>query len=509
MKKLLALAFITMLCIACSVEEETTPNEDTNLEVVLENYKGVFTTVDGQTRGILDVTVAEDNLSASGTLTLSTGEIIMIDTDQITDLGNRKELTFTSNDLSFTMTTGEEEEIMEIDTATFRGAESAILVGQNTQRAPLDPVLGTYVCLDCPEPLNNMLTQTFNLIISAADMSGNSTITSQTALGGTIYNGVATQSGCVVSGGQTTCNLTSGTTPGMVGTAFNPGGGPVIWSGTHTFDNGPSGPNDCSTVSGTWSWNASTIGTVGGNFTSTSSGDCPPPPVTLLFEGFDNAIGTAPVSGYVVRDVNFGGEPTDANVIEFNLNRSDPMFPVSADYFGRVQASELNNSNPAISIGNIQGTRFFGIQDADSTTAPANPNGNTDNLTVNWFNIDVSSVSTMTVSAFFAENQGPAGQWDADHVVQLQWSTDNTSWTPFFGIAAEQPGGDTTNTNAKIDADLNGIGEGTTLTNVLTEFTSNSVDVSSINTISVRIIMSNFSSGQENVVFDNVTISGF
>ena len=40
MKKLIVLAFATMLCIACSTEEETTASEDTNLDIVLENYKG-------------------------------------------------------------------------------------------------------------------------------------------------------------------------------------------------------------------------------------------------------------------------------------------------------------------------------------------------------------------------------------------------------------------------------------------------------------------------------------
>jgi len=442
------------------------------------------------------VTLAEDNLSASGTLTLSTGEIIMIDTDQIIDLGNNKELTFTSNDLSFIMTTGEEEEIMEINTVTFRGAESAILVGQSTERAPLNPVLGTYICIDCPAPLNNMLTQTFNLVIAAPDMSGNSAITSQTTLGGTIYNGVATQSGCVVSGGQTTCNLTSGSTPGMVGTAFDPGGGPVNWSGTHTFDNGPSGPNDCSTVSGFWTWNASTIGTVGGTFNSTLSGDCPPPPVTLVFEGFDNAIGTAPVSGYTVRN-----ESENTSGVEFNLNNPG----LSADYFGRVSLDELDGDNTSptpIFFNNIQGARFFGVQDPDQT---GNPNGGGfDNQSINWLNLDVSTISSMNVSAFFAESNGAGETWDPTSSARIEYSTDNVNWITILGI--ESSG---SNTAPQIDnPPFDGNGDGTAITDTFTEYTSIDVDVSGINTISVRVIFEALTSNEEDIAIDNLTISG-
>ena len=155
--------------------------------------------------------LSEDNSTASGTLTLSDGEVITVFTDQITDLGDKQELDFTSSDLSFTMTTGEEGEIMEVDAVTFKGDESAILIGKSTTRAPLSPIAGSYVCTMCPAPLDNTQMQSFNIMISGAG----DTATTQTTLGGTTYNGVATQSGCIINGNQTTCNLNSGTVPGI------------------------------------------------------------------------------------------------------------------------------------------------------------------------------------------------------------------------------------------------------------------------------------------------------
>ncbi|MEP0265744.1 hypothetical protein [Dokdonia sp.] len=467
MKKLFVLAFATMLCVACSTEENTTLDEGSNLEVVLENYKGVFTTLDGQTRGTLDVELSEDNRYATGNLTLSTGEVISIFTDQITDLGNRKEISFNSNDLSFTMTTGEEEEIMEVDAVTFRGAESSILVGQSTERAPLSPVVGAYTCTMCPAPLDNTASETFNLLIPS---TGNTAITTQTTLGGTTYNGVGTQSGCVVNGSQTTCNLNSGTVAGITGTAFNPGGGPVTWSGTHTFDNGATGPSDCSTVSGTWSWASNTIGTVGGAFTSASSGDCAPPLTQLRFEDFED------------------------NTLTFSVEQGSLFHDGGNDY---VHIVPLNGPAEAdiASIGN----NHFGVEDMDDG------NSRPRTIELRWEDIPVSSFSNITVAANFAESNADGSErWDANSAVFVQYSFNNTGWTTILSIQSTINGD---NSAPRIDTDGSGNGDGTEITNVFQEFAPEFATGGNP-TVSIRILVENLDLTNEDVAIDNVTISG-
>ena len=495
MKKLSLLAFIVMLCIACSTEETTTLDEGTNLEVTLENYEGVFTTLDGQNRGTLEVTLSEDNRFATGNLTLASGEIIPIYTDQITTVGNTKELIFSSNDLSFTMTSAEEGEIMEIEAVNFRGLESSIIAGRNTDRAPLTTVTGTFTCSMCPAPLDNMSTQTFNLMFMNAGGNDGS-VTTQTTLDGTMYAGVATQSGCVVNGGQTTCNLNSGTMLGVTGVAFNPGGGDVTWSGTHIFDNGPSGANDCSTISGTWQWASSTIGTVGGAFASDVMNDCPPPMMDLITENFETAIGTPPSSGYVVRNefVTGGAGPTDSNAVEYSE-------APALDYFGRITTAEFTGGE--VNITNVQGSRFFGAADIDQS---GNPNDvDFDIGSINWFNFDVSSISTMRASALFAEaNENGSESWDNNSSVRIQYSTDNSTWITFFAIEST---GD--NTAPRIDSSpFDGFGDGAEITTTLTEYTSIDVDVSAINTISVRIIFEGLNGAREDIGIDNFVLSG-
>jgi len=157
MKKYISILWFAILCITCNSDEDLDQLEDTNLEIFQENYK------------------------------LSTGEVITVFTDQITDLGNRKEITFMSTDLSFTMTTSQEGETIHVDAVNFRGSESSIVTSRNTELAPLTTVTGTFTCDMCPPPLDNTSIESFNFLFTNA--SGNDTnITTQTTLNGIASN---------------------------------------------------------------------------------------------------------------------------------------------------------------------------------------------------------------------------------------------------------------------------------------------------------------------------------
>lgn len=490
MKKLIVLAFAAILCLACSTEEEITPNEGSNLEVVLENYKGIFTSTNGQYRGILDVTLSEDNRSATADLTLSTGEVISIFTDQVSDLGNVREMTFSSDELSFTMTTGAEEEILEIETVSFRGTESSILASKNTERAPVTPLSGTFACPGCPAPLNNSTTQTFNFMFTMAN--GNSAISTQTTLNTTTYNGIGVQFSCVDGGsGQTSCTINSGDGE-TTGVAFNAGGGNVGWIGTHTFDNGPSSSSDCSGVSGSWGWNSPILGNIGGSFTSDNA--CPPPATTLVFEDFEDSMVT-----YVPRNVATGAVlPEDISEI------------IDEDYFGRAALADFD---PADIVGftNIQGTRFFAAGDIDGINSPSPLNG-LQQASLNWEGIDTTGLSDITVSAFFAEANSETStgatpeSWDLDTSVRIEYSFNaGATWTSVFAI--ESSGMPTPTAGFPlVDTNLNGTGNGAEITAAFTEYEATFTVTGP--TMSVRIIMAELDAADEDIAFDNFTITG-
>lgn len=469
MKKILSYFLLAIVLVACSTDE----NIDSTVEVAnleIENYKGIFTTVDGQNRGTLDVTLSQDGLSATADLTLSTGEIVSLFTDQISTIGDTKEIEFTSNELSFKMTTGNEGETLEATSVTFRGSESSLLVAQNTERAPVTPVTGTYVCTTCAGPVDNSMIQTFNFMFVTAD--GDSSITTQTALGMTVYNGIGVQDSCVVSGSQTTCDLTSGDAMSNVG--YSAGGGDVTWTGTHTFDTGASGPADCSAITGNWSWNSPLVGVVDGTFTSDTM--CPPSGA-ILYEDFEDSPTT-----YTTSTPEF----------------TDGFF----DYFIRTDGSDISGG---VSINNIQGNFFFGAQDLDGEGASS-----TQSLT--FSGIDVTGLANLTFSGLFAEDDDGTNQdWDDEDFVIVEYSYNDVDFTPIFAIESDE-NIDATNEAPRVDTDFDGIGDGAEITDTLTEYTAMFANDGMTNptastTVTIRITM-NFTSGDEDIALDNITLSG-
>ncbi|MEP0262411.1 hypothetical protein [Dokdonia sp.] len=470
MKKILSYFMLAIILVACSTDESIDSTIDVaNLEV--ENYKGIFTTVDGQNRGTLDITLSQDGRSATADLILSTGEVVNIFTDQVSDLGNTKEIVFTSSELSFSMTTGEEGETLEASTVTFRGTESSLLVAQNTERAPVNPITGTYICTTCAGPIDNSMTQTFNFMFVTAD--GNSSITTQTTLGMTAFNGIGDQNSCVAGGPQTTCDITSG--DGMTNVGYTAGGGDVTWTGTHTFDNGATGPTDCSVITGSWSWNSPLVGIVDGTFTSDSM--CPPTGA-ILYEDFEDD-----TTNYT------------SSIPEF----SDGFF----DYFTRTDGSNISGG---VSIDNIQGNSFFGAQDIDGEGAASAQS-------ITFSGLDVTGLTNLTFSGLFAEDDnGTSQNWDDEDFVIVEYSFNDTDFTPIFAIQSEEPGGDTVNTTPRVDTDFDGIGDGAEITDTLTEYTAMFANDGTTNptastTVTIRIRI-DFNAGNEDIAIDNVTVSG-
>jgi len=417
MKKVLSYFMLAMVIVACSTEENT----DSTIEVAnieLENYKGIFTTTSGDNRGTLDVTLSQDGRSATADLTLATGEVVSIFTDQVSDSGNTKEITFTSNELSFTMTTGVEEEILEINTVTFRGAESAILASRNTERAPVNPITGTYVCDMCPAPLDNMSTQTFNLMLTTAD--GDSSISTQTTLDTTIFNGIGMQSSCSPVGSLTSCTIASG--DGMTTTGYTAAGGPVTWSGTHIFNNEPTSVDDCSGTTGTWSWNSPVLGVVGGSFTSDAL--CEGTLTTLYSEDFQSFTGAG-----------FSPMPTagqlDSNIIIAN------GFSGSLSYGGTQTAGDYARGTSAGGV-TTGGIYAFDVNGAGNIGLGVQPGGS--DFTPGEFDFRIENTTSETLVNFmisydlYVNNDQGRG-----NSLNFSYSTDNVNYTQVSSLDYTSP----------------------------------------------------------------------
>ncbi|GGG27529.1 hypothetical protein GCM10011344_30420 [Dokdonia pacifica] len=404
--------------IACSTEENIDSSTDiANLEI--ENYKGIFTTADGGSRGTLDVTLSQDNLTATANLTLASGEVISISTDQVSNLGDTKEITFASNELSFTMTTGQEGETLEINTVSFRGSESSILAARNTERAPVTPVTGTYTCTTCAGPVDNSMTQTFNFMFVTAD--GDSSIATQTTLGMTVYNGIGAQDSCVVNGTDTTCDINSG--DGMTTVGYTAGGGDVTWTGTHIFNNEPTGPNDCSGISGTWSWASPLVGTVDGLFVSDDL--CTSSLNTIYQEDFQSFDGSGfapmPAAGQLDSDIiianGFSGS------LDYGGTQTSGDYARGSDVNGGVGTGGVYAFD--INTGNI----ILGVQPGGSDFTPGEFDFRIENTTGG----DLSSF-LISYDLYVNNDQGRANS------LNFSYSTDNVTYISVSSLDFTSPG---------------------------------------------------------------------
>ncbi|MFC4636534.1 hypothetical protein ACFO3O_21700 [Dokdonia ponticola] len=409
MKKIISYCLLVTLFTACSTEKNT----DSSSQIAsfeIENYKGIFTTANGEDRGTLDVTLSEDGRSATADLTLASGEIVSVFTDQVAEIGNKKEISFISNEFSFTMTTGEEEEILEINTVIYRGVESSILASKNTERAPVNPITGTYVCEMCPAPLDNTSTQTFNLMFTTAN--GNSAISSQTTLSTTVFNGKAQQNSCTPNGSLTTCSIVSG--DGMTTIGFIAGEGPVTWSGSHTFNNEPTGVNDCSGTSGTWSWDSPILGVVGGTFISDAT--CTTPLITLYSEDFQTFTGAGfapiPATGQL-----------DSDIVIANGFNSGTLT------YGGTQASGDYARGTSTGGVNTGGIYAFDVDGAGNTTLGVQPTGV--DFTPGTFDFRIENTTGITLNNFVINYDVYANN-DQNRIdgLNFSYSTDNITYTP-------------------------------------------------------------------------------
>lgn len=281
---------------------ESTLFEHSNIGV----YKGVFTTLDNSERGTLEISIPSstqkiasfiDDARPKAVLQLSSGKrLLAYAKNTIKENQNIENLVFTSPDFEFSFSVGANGQFPMITNVLLGQKESSVLIAKHTSRAPIFPIPGTYVCTDCGThpTLNNTTQQTFNILSNDPDFpdpdpnpdpnpdpdpepdpdpctscpppppppAGLSVSFVQVSLGNTIFNGIGDINS--ISSPPNEDGIVTVSMEGFV----EVGQTEVVWSGIHTFYNGEAGDNDCSEVSGTWTWPSDNFGTLTGTYES-------------------------------------------------------------------------------------------------------------------------------------------------------------------------------------------------------------------------------------------------
>ena len=174
------------------------------------------------------------------------------------------------------------------------------------------------------------------------------------------------------------------------------------------------------------------------------------------------------------------------------------------DYFGRI-ASDGISVGGTVAFSNVQGGGFFGGQDLDaSNTAAGDPNAPGAQATVSWTGLDVSGLTGVSFSALFAEDDyGDAENWDySDDYVLVEYRMDGGSWQSLLRFEND---GTTYNSAPYEDTDFDGVGDGVELTSTFALF-SRAIPVTGAS-LDLRITI-DLNSGDEDIAFDNVSVTG-
>lgn len=389
MKNILSVAMATLflIIVSCSSEENdytidqaesvdlaSDVYQDSNVGV----YNGVITTLNGEQRGSVTIIIpAENSRSAHATIKLSSGQIIsLLTNDVIIKDFPVSNITFGSQATTLTFSVDANGRNPIVQEASLNNLEADIVVRKHTNRAPVVPISGTYACTDCTghPVLGTGATQTFNLLMFTTP-GGLSTFDTQVTLGMSSYDGTGMQGNCSINENETSCDLSG---------SFSVPGGPITWTGTHTFNNEASGDQDCSGASGTWSFASTVFGTLTGTFVSDDS--CPPDTFTFI-QDFD---GTTPI---------------------WNASPSIPFFTADGDAYSPLA---LNSGFPGIE--NITNPLFVGeflfVTDLDS------PMGVAEEAILTFDNVAVNAANSSTIT-FDYDVVGYDGGDDVSYIVVI------------------------------------------------------------------------------------------
>jgi hypothetical protein len=164
----------------------------------------------------------------------------------------------------------------------------------------------------------------------------------------------------------------------------------------------------------------------------------------------------------------------------------------SGDYFIRTDGSNI------LGVYNTpQGSNYFAAMDTDGEPP------NADYLTLLADDIPISGFSNLNFKVLIAEDDAGDGNqdWDDDTFLHISYDIDNSgTYTSLIWIEAE--GG--TNSAPRIDADFNGVGEGTEITDIFQEFSALIAGTGSV--IDILVEFNYLDAGDEDIAIDNLRI---
>jgi hypothetical protein len=204
------------------------------------------------------------------------------------------------------------------------------------------------------------------------------------------------------------------------------------------------------------------------------------------------------IQGFSQTNVYQENFETDANGTNYNTSIAE-FLAGGDDYFTRTDGSDLAGS---VQINGIEGSFFFGAQDIDGGDGVTLP------VTLTTAQIDVTGLSNLDLAVLLAEDaDGSSLDWDDTDFVHFSYTLDGGAPQNLLWLESNEINGGF-NSEAAVDTDFDGVGDGQVLTDALTEFSAG-FDVSGASTLEIQVEFQ-LDAGDEDIAIDNLrVVDGF
>jgi hypothetical protein len=164
------------------------------------------------------------------------------------------------------------------------------------------------------------------------------------------------------------------------------------------------------------------------------------------------------------------------------------------DYFGRSGPGGISTT---ATLSNVQGSGWFG---ANHTESIPTGTGSYDFSEIIWSGLDISTITDdLQFSALFAQTSKGYSTVEGG-LVDVAVQIDGGGYQTIFRIASDA------GSQLRIDTNLDGTGEGTAITDTFTKYSSSTFSPTG-NTLDLRIRMSGVNGPDENIAFDDISIT--
>lgn len=256
---------ISILCaltifVSCSEEELDTQELDVATQELatdlsqyentsLGQYKGVFSTLDSEQRGLVDIQVISEEL-ARATINVRNGATLFFESTPSRNAAGELVVQFDANGTSFEFSVGADGSDPKTASVTLSDIQSDIVVVKENTRDAIVTSTGTFTGTG---PSGGLPEGTWNIIFDSTAEAGMDTtaFTTQVLFGGVDIGSSMgnTQTNCSDDGMVQTCDVS--------GTAALNANVTIDWMGTHTSQLAM----ECSSFAGTWSGPGGSAGT--------------------------------------------------------------------------------------------------------------------------------------------------------------------------------------------------------------------------------------------------------